>query len=87
MEFAFRRRYNLPPTDPRFLDATREEIAADFWAHHYAESNVTEEFEDTEFDADEITAQWAKEDAAAGRAVDPDDDGFETVIDTTKGIS
>lgn len=85
MEFAFRRRYNLPPTDPRFLDATREEIAADFWAHHYAENDVTEEFEDTEFDPNEITRQWAEEDAAKARPRD-DDDEFETLIDTNKGV-
>ena len=83
MEFAFRRRYNLPPTDPRFLDATREEIAADFWAHHYVENSVTEEFEDTDYDQDEIARKWAEEDDSAS----VDDDDFETLIDTTKGIS
>ena len=29
----FRRRYNLPPSDPRFLDATMEDITVDLWAH------------------------------------------------------
>ncbi|WP_293372294.1 hypothetical protein [Nevskia sp.] len=29
MRFAFRRRYNLAPTDPRYLSATDEDIAAD----------------------------------------------------------
>ena len=85
MEFAFRRRYNLPPTDPRFLDATREEIAADFWAHHYAENRVTEEYEDTDFDQDAISRQWAEEAEAAEKQA-ADDDDFETVIDTSKGI-
>lgn len=33
IEFWFRRHYNLPPTDPRFLSATREEMAIDFWSY------------------------------------------------------
>ena len=36
-EFAFRKRYNLPPTDPRFLTATRAQIIEDCWAHAFAE--------------------------------------------------
>lgn len=37
MEFQWRRRYGLPPTDPRFLQATREEILVDWWAHQHAD--------------------------------------------------
>ena len=48
-ELAFRRRYNLPPTDERFLSATREEIIADYWANHYAENGLKEEYEDDDF--------------------------------------
>lgn len=33
IEFWFRRHYNLPPTDPRFLTASPEEMAVDFWAY------------------------------------------------------
>lgn len=29
----FRRQYNLPPTDPRYLQATPEQIRVEFWAH------------------------------------------------------
>ena len=35
--FFFRKRYNLPPTDPRFLDATEEQMMDDYWAHQIAE--------------------------------------------------
>lgn len=37
IEFAFRHRYNLPPTDPRFLDATIEMMVVDYWAHRHWE--------------------------------------------------
>lgn len=63
-ELAFRRRYSLPPTDPRFLAATREDIITDYWANHYAEHGIQEEFEDDDFriigddeDWDEVT-KW-----------------------------
>jgi hypothetical protein len=46
----FRQKYSLPPTDPRFLAATPEDIEAEYWAYHYQTSKVTEEFEDYEFD-------------------------------------
>lgn len=80
LEFAFRRRYNLPPTDPRFLNATREEIETDFWAHRYFENPPTEEVVDDDFDQEAIERQWAKEAEQDGL---PDD--FETVIDTKNG--
>jgi hypothetical protein len=35
--FAFRRRYNLPPTDPRWLSATLEDIYLDVWAHAHTD--------------------------------------------------
>ena len=55
-DFAFRRRYNLPPTDPRYLNATREEMAADYWAHWYFEhpDDRGETFEDPDFDLEEL---------------------------------
>lgn len=62
MAFAFRRRYNLPPTDPRFLDATVEEVVIDYFAHQFAE-NPTQSFaEDESFDPDAVAAQWEAED-------------------------
>lgn len=32
-QFWFRRKYNLPPTDPRYLDATKEEILIDYYSY------------------------------------------------------
>ena len=61
LAFQFRHRYNLPPTDPRFLDATEEEVAVDYWAHHYFDNPASEIVEDDEFDAEAIQAQWAQE--------------------------
>jgi len=29
----FRQQYNLPPTDPRYLNATDEEMKVDYWMH------------------------------------------------------
>lgn len=50
-EFRFRRRYNLPPTDPRFLAATIEDMTVDYWAHAHLddpklrEQDMTEDYE------------------------------------------
>lgn len=49
-EFRFRRRYNLPPTDPRFLAATYEDIVVDYWANAFLDNpdmrkeDVTDDF-------------------------------------------
>jgi hypothetical protein len=69
----FRQKYNLPPSDPRFLALTPEDIEAEYWAAHYQSNKVTEEFEDNEFDQDaEIRrieeAAEARERAAAEAA-------------------
>lgn len=74
MAFAFRRRYNLPPTDPRFLDATPEEVATDYFAHHYFENPQQFHAEDSDFDPDAVVAQIEAEAEAEGL---PDD--FEDV--------
>lgn len=51
-EFRFRRRYNLPPTDPRFLRATIEEIVVDYWAHaHLDDPKLREQDETDDFEA------------------------------------
>lgn len=54
----FRRRYGLPPTDPRYLEATPEQIITDHWANHYEERRLAgkedEEDEDEDFDEDRI---------------------------------
>jgi hypothetical protein len=52
-QLAFRRRYNLPPTDPRYLDATTEDILTDYWANFYKD-NGQEEVEDDDFDLDAV---------------------------------
>lgn len=57
ISFWFRRKYNLPPNDPRFLDLTLEQIETEYWAWHYFEQPPGEEFDDDEFDEDDITAQ------------------------------
>jgi hypothetical protein len=77
--FAFRRRYSLPPDDPRFLDATPEAILIDYWAHrHIDDPKLREEIEDEDFDA-QLAADDARDAAAAG---DPaDDEKWETVAE------
>lgn len=51
----FRRKYNLAPTDPRYLDATPHEMLVEYWADHYHSAPpVTEEFEDDDFDLDAL---------------------------------
>ena len=62
MAFAFRRRYNLPPTDPRYLDATPEEVAVDYFAHLFFENPQQTFAEDESFDPEAVAAQWAEED-------------------------
>ena len=62
MALWFRRKYSLPPTDPRYLAMTPEGIAAEFWANHYADrfyAGRPEEVEDEDedFDLDEILRQ------------------------------
>lgn len=54
LEFWFRRKFNLAPTDPRFLAATIEQIETEFWAHKYFDKPPGEELEDDEFDKDAI---------------------------------
>lgn len=50
-EFRFRRRYGLPPTDPRFLAATFEEIVIDYWAHaHMDDPKLRDEAITDDFD-------------------------------------
>jgi hypothetical protein len=56
--FWFRKQYNLSPRDPRFLALTPEEVEAEYYAHEFAaRPPASEEFEDDEFDTDDILAQ------------------------------
>lgn len=66
VEFWFRRRYNLPPNDPRVLALTLEEIQTEFWAHHYFENPAKEEALDEDFDLQALSSA--------------DDDEWETLI-------
>lgn len=79
LETWFRRRYSLPPTDPRFLSATIEDIEVDFWTQHYADraekGGAVEEFEaDFDFEAErarieaEAEAEESRRLARAGDA-------------------
>ncbi len=57
MAFWIRRRYLLSPRDPRFLALTPEEVAAEYWAHHYADQpQGVSEVEDEDYDADAMLA-------------------------------
>lgn len=49
LAFKFRQRYNLPPTDPRFLDATYDDMVLDLLAWHAAENPGDQEFTDDDF--------------------------------------
>lgn len=78
VELWFRRRFNLAPTDPRYLDATPEEMLTEYWAHYYEERRLSgkpdeEEFEDEEFDIERILAENERQ-AEGG------DDEWEEVI-------
>lgn len=55
IEFWFRRKYNLPANDPRFLDSTIEEMLTDFWAHtYYDDPKALDTYEDDDFDIDSV---------------------------------
>jgi hypothetical protein len=50
VEFWFRKKYGLTPTDPRFLSMTVEDMLTDYWAHHYYDNPEKEEFDNPDFD-------------------------------------
>lgn len=58
VEFWFRRKYNLPPSDPRFLDMTAEDMYIDYWAHYYANNPEAKDkiVEDDDFDLEQEIA-------------------------------
>jgi hypothetical protein len=65
-EFWFREKYNLPPTDPRFLAMTEEDIESEWWACHYQESKASVEFDDDDENASsDYLAQIEREAAEA----------------------
>src|SRR3546814_7252583 len=57
LTFWFRRKHNLAPTAPRYLDARLEEIETDFWAHFYRENKVADAVEEEESDQEAIKRQ------------------------------
>lgn len=51
IEFWFRRKYNLPPSDPRFLECSIQDMLTDHWAHHFYDNpKAEEEVVDEDFD-------------------------------------
>jgi hypothetical protein len=55
IEFLYRRKYNLPETDPRFMELTVEEMLTDLWAHKFADDpKALEEVVDDDFDVDAV---------------------------------
>jgi hypothetical protein len=73
-EFWFRRKYNLPPNDPRFLDLTVEDVLTEYYAHTYFDdpSKAQNEVVDDDFDVDAELAQINAE-AEEELSDDPDD--------------
>lgn len=62
-EFAFRRRYGLAPSDPRYLRVTMAEILVDLWAHRYADDPGLRDA--VEMDPEDMEAELAAMEAAA----------------------
>jgi hypothetical protein len=58
IQFQFRRKYNLTPNDPRYLDLTTKDMLADIWAHRYADDpKLLDEIEDDDFNPDDVAAR------------------------------
>lgn len=74
MEFWYRRKFNLPPNDPRFLELTSFDIQREYWAHYHVENRVSDEIEDEYFDLDEVLRQAEELDADDWEEVRPDDE-------------
>lgn len=72
IRFWFRRKYNLPPTDDRFLGMTELAMVTEYWAHYYYDKPKDQ----WECDTDDFEAVQAAMDAEMG--IPPDDD-FEDI--------
>ncbi|EJG5414274.1 hypothetical protein NAD41_000875 [Salmonella enterica] len=59
VDYWYRRKYSLTIHDPRYLNTTALERAADYWAEKYLEDpNLLNEIEDEGFSQEDILAQW-----------------------------
>ena len=72
VRFWFRRKYNLPVTDARYLDMTEDAMLVDYWSHYYYEKPESE----FEGGTDNFEDELAEMDAEMG--IPPDDD-FEDI--------
>jgi hypothetical protein len=77
-ELWFREKYNLPPTDPRFLAMTEEDIEAEWWAYKFQENKSSVEFDDDDENAasdylTQINREAEEAEAANGGATQPDE--------------
>ena len=85
LNYWFRQKYHLPPSDPRYLDMTDIEIEVEYMADLYravldkGREPDLDEFETT--DVDDAIDQWAEEDAEIIDAYDNrlDSDAWEEV--------
>jgi hypothetical protein len=52
----YRRQFNLPANDPRYLDLTIGEILTEYWSQHYDDlhraGKLEDDFENPDFDED-----------------------------------
>lgn len=66
MEWWFRDRYRLPPTDPRFLDLTPTDLLLDYWTAHYAaeaaKGITSYEADDPDWNLDDLLARQSPDD-------------------------
>ena len=72
MRFWYRKKYNLPITDARYLDLTDRDMLTDYWSHYYSEKPESE----WEGGTDNFDEELAAMDAEMG--IPPDDD-FEDI--------
>lgn len=63
LEFWYRRKYGLTSHDPLFLEATRDEMLADYYAHLYTDDpKAADEIEDEDFDPESVARMIGHED-------------------------
>lgn len=83
-QFRFRKKYSLPPTDPRFLDATMADIVLDLWAHAHADDpQLRNTTTDPHFDAElaDMEAEASVREAQPAIKVVADEDWEDVVND------